>query len=114
MKEHLQTVGFEIISEVSKVQKMYSQAIREAKKGKFEKAKEIMQEADQIFDGAHEYHFEFAKKEARGEDIPYSILFMHAEDQLLMTEMLRINAYEFIGVYQEMKVLKDKIDMLSN
>lgn len=105
MKEHIQTVGFEIIRDVSEAKKIYLEAIELSKDDKFKEALNKVHEADKIFNVAHQHHLEFAKREAQGEDIPYSILFVHAEDQLLMTELLRITVLELIELREEIRGL---------
>lgn len=39
-------------------------------------------------------------KEATGEKIGFSLLFMHAEDQMASTEIIQLLSKEFIDLYQ--------------
>lgn len=112
MKEHLQSVSFEIIDDVNNIKKKYTEAISLSKKNKFEEAYAHVVEADKLYVTAHKHHFEFAQKEAQGDDIPYSLIFMHAEDQLLSAEILKLMTLENIELREELykikKIIKNK------
>ena len=42
------------------------------------------------------------QQEASGEELPFRIILLHAEDQLMSAEGFRILAERFITVYQRM------------
>ena len=46
------------------------------------------------------------QREAEGHTLEYSLLFTHAEDQLLTAEVFRDIAAELLEVYKELKKLK--------
>ncbi|MGL4589438.1 MAG: PTS lactose/cellobiose transporter subunit IIA [Mycoplasmatales bacterium] len=98
MKELLQTTAFQIIAEVGAAKSMYMEAIYAARENEFEKAENLIAEGNEMYSGAHKHHFEVVQKEAQGEDLPFSVIFMHAEDQLLTTEVIRTLAEEMISV----------------
>ena len=52
---------------------------------------------------AHEVHTSLIQKEASGEKTEFSLILMHAEDQMASTEMAKVMAREFIELYREMK-----------
>lgn len=96
MKEQMQTVAFQIIAEVGTAKSMFMEALSLAKEGKLEESKQMMAEGEELFSGAHKHHFDIIQKEAAGEDLPFSVIFMHAEDQLLTTELLKTLVVELI------------------
>ena len=49
----------------------------------------------------HRAHASLIQKEAEGEQTAFSLLLMHAEDQLMTTETLKIITEEFIDIYQD-------------
>ena len=51
----------------------------------------------------HHAHAELVQKEAAGEKSEYSLLLMHAEDQLMSAEAFGILAEEFVDVYKMME-----------
>ncbi len=100
MKEEMQAIAFQIIAQAGSAKSSFIEAISYAKEGNFDQAKDKIKEGEEIFSGAHKLHFDIVSKEAQGMDVPFSILFMHSEDQLLNTETIKIMADEFIYLYQ--------------
>ncbi len=101
MKEQMQATGFQIIATVGEAKSLFMEAIYKAKENKIDEAKELIKKGEGIFSNAHTMHFELVQKEAQGEDLPFSLLFMHAEDQLLSTETIKIMAIEMIDLYEK-------------
>ncbi len=101
MKEQMQQTAFMLIAQAGTAKSMYIEAIQEAKKENFKEAQNKITEGDNIFNEAHKLHFDLVQKEAKGEDIPFSLLFMHAEDQLLNTETIKILSVEIIDLYKK-------------
>ncbi len=101
MKEKMQEIAFQMIAQVGTAKSMYIEAMNMSKDGKFDEAQKMFEEADEIYSGAHKLHFELVQKESQGEDLPFSILFMHAEDQMLNTETVKIFANELIEMRKE-------------
>ena len=103
MKEKMQEIGFQMIAQVGMAKSSYIEAMYFSRDKKFEEAEAKIKEGDDFFKEAHHLHFDLVQKEAQGEDLPFSILFMHAEDQLLNTETIKIMAEEIITLRKEMK-----------
>ena len=101
--EGLELISFEIISTVGMARSNYIEAIQEAKKGDFEKAKELIEEGNDYFNEGHHAHTKLIQQEAAGEPVLVNILLTHAQDQLMSAEGFRIIANEFIDVYKELK-----------
>lgn len=99
--EELELTSFQIISSVGTARSMYVEAIHLAKNGKFDEAKERISEGQKIFAQGHHFHTELVQKEAQGDSIPFQLLLMHAEDQLMSAEAFGILADEFIDVYKK-------------
>lgn len=60
-----------------------------------------MADGVKVFVEAHHAHASLIQKEAAGEKSEFSLLLMHAEDQLMTTETLKIVAEEFIELYND-------------
>ena len=58
-------------------------------------------EAEEAFVEAHKIHSELIQKEASGEKTEFSLLFMHAEDQMASTEIVQLLAQELIELYRD-------------
>lgn len=101
--EGLELVSFEIISSVGTARSCYIEAIQLAKEGNFEQAHQKIAEGEEFFNQGHHAHSGLIQKEASGEKSEYSLILMHAEDQLMSAEGFKIVAEEFIDVYKKIK-----------
>lgn len=97
----LELVGFEIISNVGMAKSAYMEAIKLAKKQQYDEAKVQISEGDSYYAQAHGVHSELVKMEASGEGVALNILLVHAEDQMMSTEIIKILALELIDLYQK-------------
>jgi len=99
--EELYMQCFQIIAAVGTARSMYIQAIQEAKEGNLEQARKTIDEGEQIFVDAHRVHMEMISKEAAGEKTDFALILLHAEDQLMSAETMKIVATEFIDLYEK-------------
>ncbi len=103
--EQMQAVAFQIIAEVGSAKSMYMEAIRIAKEDNdFKAAREMIKEGQELAASAHSHHFGLVSQEANGEVLTFSIMLMHAEDQLLTTEVVKLMAEELIDVHERLKI----------
>ena len=99
--EDMETVCFQIISNAGTARSLLIEAIREARDN-FEKVDDMFKEANQYFSEAHKIHGQLIQKEAKGESVPFSLLFMHAEDQLMSTETIKHLTTELVQIYKKL------------
>lgn len=104
--EGLELQCFQIISAVGMARSSYIEAIQEAKKGNFDKAREMVAEGEQSFLGGHEAHAKMIQQEASGEKVEPCLLLIHAEDQLMSAEAFKIIAEEMIENYERITALE--------
>jgi PTS system cellobiose-specific IIA component len=83
-------------------------AIGEAKNGNVSRAKELIEEANEFLNNAHHIQTELIQNEATGNKVEVSLLMVHAQDHLMNASLLRDIATEFINMYLELLVLKNK------
>lgn len=107
MKE-LELVSFQIISNVGAAKSNYIEAMRMAEKGAYDQALEKIKEGDESFLKGHEAHTSLIQKEASGEKVIPNMLLMHAEDQLISTETIKIMCQEIIRLNRKLDDLKIK------
>lgn len=100
---NLELKSFEIISNVGSARSFYIEAISYAKKFDFEMAEKLMKDGIEAFNSGHAAHADLIKMEANNENLPFSLILMHAEDQLMSAEGFKIIATEFIDVYKKLK-----------
>ena len=100
--EGLELVSFQIIAAAGSARSSYVEALQAAKNGNFEEAEAMIKQGDADFVEAHHVHAELIQKFAGGEDPGANILLIHAEDQVMSAEVLKLMALEFIDLYKRL------------
>jgi PTS system cellobiose-specific IIA component len=102
-KEELYLLSMQVILHAGNAKDLVYQASKKAAQGDFEAADTLVVSANQEITKAHKLQTETLQKEAEGIEIPYSPLFMHAQDTL-MTTKTEINLIkEIISLRKELK-----------
>lgn len=101
--EDLELICFQIISHAGTAKSNYIEAMRKAREGDFDRAKELIDEGVEEYKKAHQTHAKLITKEAAGEKVEVGLLLMHAEDQLITTEVIKIMAEENIQLLKEIR-----------
>ncbi|MEG0366152.1 MAG: PTS lactose/cellobiose transporter subunit IIA [Coprobacillus sp.] len=104
----LELISFNIISAVGTAKSNYVEAMRAAERGDFDLAKQKIKDGETIFVKGHEAHASLIQKEASGESVVPNILLMHAEDQLMSAETIKIMAEEIIKLSQRLYTLENQ------
>lgn len=98
-KDQLQQKAFGIIAEAGSAKSLAILALQDAKQQQNKEAEQKLEKARRYFNEAHRYHRDLIQKEAQGDDIQLSLIFMHAEDQLMSTETILILVEEMLAMY---------------
>ena len=69
----------------------------------YEKAEEAIKHGEACYLNGHKQHAELITKEAGGERTEVCLLLMHAEDQLMAAETIKLLAVELIELYKKVK-----------
>ena len=96
----------EIITEAGEAKNCYLQAIQEAKAGNYEACNEYVRNGNEAYAKAHRIHMEMVQQEAGGNRVELSILFTHAQDQLMNAEILKTLCDEFIDLYRRLEEMQ--------
>jgi len=78
-------------------------AIEAARRGEFERAEELLQQADASLHDAQEAHRELLQLYAMGEVPHLDVLLSHAQDHFMTASLARDLAGELVQVYQQIK-----------
>lgn len=105
----LEMVSFKVISASGAAKSLFMEAMQHARKREFEKAEECIKEGEESRQQGHEAHFELIQKEASGDPVSITLLLMHAEDQLMSAETIKIIAEEMIENYKVISLLEEKV-----
>ena len=101
--DELELVAFEIISNVGMAKSLAMEAIREARNGNYDEAEKNIEEAKGFLFEGHHAHSGLIHKEANGEKLEFSLIIMHAEDQLISAETIKDIAIELIEMSKTFK-----------
>lgn len=93
MNEDKYLNDFQIVALAGSSRSKSLMALREAKKGNFEKAEEYLKEAEQEMNEAHNLQFEMLQKEANNEPVEITIVTVHGQDHLSMATV----TYELVN-----------------
>ena len=99
----LELVSFKIISAVGMAKSSFIEAMKVAANGEFDAARAKIKEGEESFNGGHLAH---SQQEASGNHVVPSILLMHAEDQLMSAETIKVMALEIIRLNERVKALE--------
>ncbi len=99
--EEMELICFKIISSVGEAKSDYISALEAAKKGEYDKAEEAIKHGDACYVNGHKQHAELIAKEADGQKTEVCLLLMHAEDQLMAAETIKLLVTELIAVYKK-------------
>lgn len=110
--KNLEIISCQIIAASGGAKSNYVEAIELAKKGKLEEAENLIQEGSKIYLQGHEAHAKLLQLSAEG-NLEIPLLLMHAEDQMMNCETMKIVATEMIEQYKEIFNLKKQIAQLA-
>ena len=100
MDTNYEMICFQIIAGSGNAKSCYVEAMQKAKKGDFESAEKLIHDAEEAFIEVHKVHAKLIQEEAAGKKTEFSLLLMHAEDQMASTEMAKLLCEEIIALYK--------------
>lgn len=101
--EGIELLSFQMISFNGSARSCFVEAIMAAKEGDFERAEQLMAEGEEQFVEGHRVHAQLIQKEASGEATTVNLLLIHAEDQMMSAELLKIVAAELIDIHKRIQ-----------
>lgn len=100
-RNDLQMLGFEIVAYSGDARSSLLGLLKEVRVGNFSNVKDKLQEADENLKLAHNAQTQVLSNEANGEDLELGFIFIHGQDHLMTTLLLRDLVQDFIELYQE-------------
>ena len=101
-------IVFEIIGNGGNAKGLVYEAIAESEKGNFDKAEELLKEADEYLLKAHNIQTDLIQKEAAGEHLTVNVVFVHAQDHLMTAMEVRTLAENIIKMNKRLSALEAK------
>ncbi|MCM8712048.1 PTS lactose/cellobiose transporter subunit IIA [Clostridium sp. SYSU_GA19001] len=99
MATHMEEIIMNLIVNGGDARSRAMMAIQSAKEGNIEQAKQLLVEASEALDKAHNYQTNLIQNEAAGNKTEISLLMVHAQDHLMNAMTVRDLAQEFIDLY---------------
>ncbi|GAB6098685.1 PTS lactose/cellobiose transporter subunit IIA [Halanaerocella petrolearia] len=99
----VETEAMKLITNAGQSRSLSFEALKVARNGKFEKAKDKLEEANNKALEAHKIQRQLITKEAEGEDIELGLLMVHAQDHLMNSMLAKDLILELLELYKELK-----------
>ncbi|MEY8309018.1 PTS lactose/cellobiose transporter subunit IIA [Erysipelotrichaceae bacterium 51-3] len=103
--ENLELISCQLIAASGTAKSCYIEAIEAAKTGDFEQAEDLIKEGSEAFLQGHSAHASLIQMSAQ-QDFNVPLLLVHAEDQMMNCEMMKIFAEQNIYLLKENQQLK--------
>ena len=100
-RDEVQLLGFEIVAYAGDARSKLLEALNAAKDSEFDKAEQLVEEANECIANAHKAQTNLLAQEAKGEDIAYSITMIHGQDHLMTTLLLKDLMKHLIELYKK-------------
>lgn len=94
--------SFGIIASSGATRSLAFEALEEAKQGHFDKAKELLHQADEMSLEAHNIQTALLTKEAQGDHTPVDVLLVHAQDHLMTSILAKELIEQMIELYKRL------------
>lgn len=78
----------------------YMQALNARQESDNSKIDEFIKKGDESLHFAHKTQMDLIAKEANNEDLPYSLVMVHAQDHLMNTIIIKNLVKELLNVYE--------------
>lgn len=99
----MELIAFEIISNVGMAKSLAIEALRDVRMGNYEDGSKKIEESSEYLIKGHHAHTELIQKEAAGEKLDFSLIIMHAEDQMMSAETIKTLVEEIMLMYKDLK-----------
>ncbi len=96
-----QEIAMMLIMNSGTARSLAMEAMEAARDKDFEKAQQLMDEAEQALSEAHKTQTELIQSEAKGEKPELSILLIHAQDHLMTSILAKDMAKEIIYLHKQ-------------
>lgn len=100
-KQEVTDLGFEIVAYSGEARSELLTALKKAKEGDFAGVDDLINQAQDCLNEAHNTQTELLTREARGEENEIGIIMIHAQDHIMTTMLLKDIIGTLIDVYRK-------------
>ena len=102
-REELSMLGFEIVAYAGDARSSLMTLLKEVRSGNFDNVEKYLKEADEKLNLAHNFQTKILAQEAGGEQLDIGFIFIHGQDHLMTTLLLRELVQDFVELYKKNK-----------
>ena len=100
-KEAVGMIGFEIVAYSGEARSKFLEALKNVKNGgSIEETQKLIEEGSTSLNLAHKSQTELLAKEAGGEDVQLGFIFVHGQDHLMTTILLKDILENLMDIYK--------------
>ena len=88
-REQLAMVGFEIVAYSGDARSTLLELLKQVRNGNFDNVDTLLADADENLNLAHKAQTEILAQEAQGQSMDMGFIFIHGQDHLMTTILLR-------------------------
>ncbi|MFS0783151.1 PTS lactose/cellobiose transporter subunit IIA [Bacillus sp. 1P06AnD] len=93
-------ISFQLILNSGNARSKIIQSLREYREGNVAIADQLVVQAEEALNIAHDIHFQMVQKEAMGQETAFSLLLMHSEDHLMSTLTMKELVKEILEIFK--------------
>lgn len=99
-RDELAMVGFEIVAYSGDARSTLLELLKQVRNGNFSNVDVLLADADENLNLAHKAQTEILAKEASGQPMDMGFIFIHGQDHLMTTILLRDIITDMIELYK--------------
>ena len=99
-KDELKMIGFEIVAYSGDARSTLLDLLKQVRNGSFDNVDALLAEADENINLAHKSQTKILAEEAGGESMDLGFIFVHGQDHLMTTILLRDLITDMIELYR--------------
>lgn len=99
-RKEMAMLGFEIVAYAGDARSKLMDALKSAQAGDFDKAEDLIDQANEYILKAHKAQTDLLVKEASNDDLEFSITLVHGQDHLMTTILLKDLMQHLLEMYR--------------
>ena len=99
-REELSMLGFEIVAYAGDARSSLMTLLKGVRNGNFDNVEKCLKDADENLNLAHNAQTKILAQEAGGEELDIGFIFIHGQDHLMTTLLLRELVQDFVELYK--------------
>ena len=99
-KDEMNMIGFEIVAYSGDARITLLQLLKEVRQGNFNNVDQLMADADENINLAHKSQTQILAAEAGGDNMDMGFIFVHGQDHLMTTILLRDIITDMVELYR--------------